>query len=72
MAVYANVDKYKVFSILDNVLAVLALLFGLGFMLSGLGLGARQFVEPFTSGILGILVGLVFLIYALRFFNVIR
>ncbi len=65
--------KQKLFSILDTVLAVLALVFGAGFILSGLGFGfAKSVVAPLSSGALGIVVGLVFLVFGLRFFNVIR
>ncbi|MDP2717162.1 MAG: hypothetical protein Q8P02_00305 [Candidatus Micrarchaeota archaeon] len=65
--------KQKVYSILDTVLAVLALVFGLGFILSGLGFSfAKSVIAPLSSGSLGIVVGLVFLVFGLRFFNVIR
>jgi bacteriorhodopsin len=65
--------KQKVYSILDTVLAVLALVFGIGFILSGIGLGvAKSVIAPLTSGALGVLVGIVFFVFGLRFFNVIR
>lgn len=69
----AEISKHKAFSILDTVLAVLALVLGVGFVLSGLGLDfARAVIGPLTSGGLGLVVGVVFLVYSLRFFNVIR
>ncbi len=65
--------KEKAFEILDTVLAVVALVLGIGFALSGLGIGfANAIVAPLTNGALGLAVGIVFLVYALRFFKVIK
>ncbi len=72
MAFFGHVDKYKAFDIADTILAVLALFFGLGLILSGIGLGVGQFMEPFTTGLLGILVGAIFLLYGLRHFSLVQ
>lgn len=65
--------KTKLYEILDLAVAFLALVFGAGWILGGLGLGfAHQITSPLSSGLLGVVVGAVFLTYALRYFRVIR
>ena len=68
-----NFNKGKVFEIIDLAVAFLALIFGICWMLEALGFRfAGQISGPLSSGVLGFVVGLVFLIHALRFFRVIR
>ncbi len=63
----------KLYGILDLATAFLALVFGAGWIVSGLGLRfAHEVTGPLSSGVLGLVVGLVFLVYALRYFKVIR
>lgn len=68
-----NFNKSKVFEIIDLAVAFLALIFGIFWMLGALGFRfSGEITGPLTSGVLGFVVGLVFLIYALRYFRVIR
>lgn len=68
-----NFNKSKVFEIIDLAVAFLALIFGIFWMLEAVGFRfASQVSGPLSSGVLGFVVGLVFLIYALRFFRVIH
>ncbi len=68
-----NFNKGKVFEIIDLAVAFLALIFGIFWMLGALGFRfSGEITGPLSSGVLGFVVGLVFLIYALRYFRVIR
>ncbi len=59
--------------ILSPITAVLAIILGVAWILGGGGLRfAYEVSGPLTSGILGILVGAVFLIYGLTYFRVIK
>ena len=68
-----NFNKSKVFEIIDLAVAFLALIFGIFWMLGALGFRfSGEITGPLTSGVLAFVVGLVFMLYALRFFRVIR
>lgn len=65
--------KKKAFEIMDLALGLLALVLGVGFILQGFGIGfVSSVTAQLTSGALGVLVGIVFLLYSLRFFGVVR
>jgi|GEM_PF-4580218 len=68
-----NFNKSKAFEIVDLAVAFLALVLGIFWMLGALGFRfSGEITGPLTSGALGFVVGLVFLLYALRFFRVVR
>ena len=63
----------KLVQIMDGALGLLALVLGAGMVLGGLGLSFVNAVTgPLTSGVLGLVVGIVFLFHALRYYKVIR
>lgn len=63
----------KIMQVLNPVTAVLALILGAAWILGGVGLHVfYQISGPLTGGILGVLVGIVFLVYGLMYFRVIK
>ena len=63
----------KIQQVLSPITAVLAIVLGTAWILGGVGLHMfYQVSGALTSGILGILVGFVFLVYGLMYFKVIK
>ncbi|MBI5226901.1 hypothetical protein HY994_06760 [Candidatus Micrarchaeota archaeon] len=63
----------KIQQVLSPITAVLAIILGIAWILGGVGLRfAHEVSGPLTGGILGILVGAIFLIYGLQYFRVIK
>ncbi len=68
-----NFNKGKVYELIDLAVAFLTLIFGIFWMLETLGFRfAREITGPLSSGILGFVVGLIFLVFALRYFKILR
>lgn len=68
-----NFNKGKAFEIVDLAVAFLAMVLGIFWMLGALGFRfSGEITGPLTSGVLGFIVGLVFLVYGLRYFHVLR